>query len=147
MNGFGGIISCAWQNTFWEKEVLEEHVERLLLSTVVCPALQSFTQTIFRGKIEGTREIRGLYILILVQIILNALAFNNFKKIPLRIFFVFPTLMGHIFLDHPLMFCFVGWCFLKQSIKSDLSWFGWHSATSHLVNHFRGTEDFVFLTW
>lgn len=73
------------------------------------------------GKIEGTREIRGLYILILVQMVLSALAFNNLKENPLGIFSLFPTLMGHIFLDHPLMFCFIGWGFFKEGIKSDLS--------------------------
>lgn len=94
-------------------------MEQLLLSSVLCPALQSLTQTSFWEKIEGTREIRGLYVLILVQILLNALA--SFKKIPLGIFSLFLTLMGHIILDHPLMFCFVGWGFFKEGIKSDLS--------------------------
>lgn len=121
-------------------------MEQLLLSTVVCPALQNLTQTFSWGKIEGTREIRGLYILILVQMILNELEFNNFKKIPLGIFSLFPTLMGHTLLDHPLMFSFVDWGFFKEGIKSDLSGFGWQSAASYLVNHFRGTEDLVFLT-
>lgn len=46
---------------------------------------------------------------------------QQLKKIPLGIFSLFPTLMGHIFLDHPLMFFFVGWGFFKEGIKSDLS--------------------------
>lgn len=37
--------------------------------------------------------------------------------------------------------------FLKEDIQNDLSWFGWHGANSHLVNHFRGAEHLVFLTW
>lgn len=60
-----------------QEEVLEEHVEQLLLSTVLCPALQSLTQTFFWWKIEGTREIRGWYSLILVQIIFECIGIQQ----------------------------------------------------------------------
>lgn len=46
----------------------------------------------FLGKIEGSRKmIRGVCVLILAPFILNALGFNNLKKILREFFLYFPV--------------------------------------------------------